>query len=197
MMAKYTKPMRADEFMAMLEADPDWVRRRDERLARHAAEVSKLWAEMEPEHGPLRRDLSAVGLPVSSISELVNMSAPYPQAVPVLLRHLATARHPVQRDSLARALTVREAEGVAGGPILRELKRESDSETRWALANALTIVSAPEDAGEITALLNDPSYADVHERLGRALKNLRPANRKRREARKRGSEAEGARSGQG
>jgi len=186
-MAKYTKPMRADEFMAMLEADPDWVRRRDERLARHAAEVARLRTETEPEHAPLRRDLAAVGLPVSSISDLVNMSAPYPQAVPVLLRHLATSRHPVMRDSLARALTVREAEGVAGGPILRELKKESHHDTRWALANALTIVSAPEDAAEITALLNDPNYADVHERLGRALKNLRPANRRRREARKRGS----------
>jgi hypothetical protein len=83
-----------------------------------------------------------VGLNVSSISDLVNMSAAYPQAVPVLLRHLAMARHPVLRDSLARALTVREARGIAGGPILRELKRESDSEARWAMANALTIVAA-------------------------------------------------------
>jgi hypothetical protein len=122
-MAKYTKPMRADEFMAMLEADPDWVRRRDERLARHAAEVEKLRVEMESDAAPLRRDLSAVGLDVSSVWDLVNMSAPYPQAVSVLLRHLATARHQVVREGLARALTVREAEGIASGPILGELKR--------------------------------------------------------------------------
>jgi hypothetical protein len=179
MMAKSKGWIRADELMAQLEADPEWVRRRDERDARHAADVAQLWAEMEPEHGPLRRDLSAVGLSVRSISDLVNMSAPYPKAVPVLLRHLATARHPVLRSSVARALTVLEAEGVAGGPIINELKRETDPNARWAMANALTIVAAPHDADEIAALVDDPNYADVHERLGQALKNLRPKPRKR------------------
>jgi hypothetical protein len=178
-MAKSKRWITADELMAQLESDPEWVRRRDERNARHAAAVEKLRKELEPEAAPLRRDLSAVGLDVKSIWDLVNMSAPYPKAIPVLLQHLATSRHPVQRQGLARALTVLEAEGVAGGPILRELKRESDPETRWAMANALTIVAAPHDADEIAALVDDPSYADVHERLAQALKNLRPTRTRR------------------
>jgi hypothetical protein len=83
------------------------------------------------------------------------------------------------RQILGRSLTVREARGVAGGPILRVLKGEQDSETRWVMANALTIVAGPGDADEIAALLANPAYEDVHERLGQALKNLRPTRRRR------------------
>ncbi|HEY2707178.1 MAG TPA: hypothetical protein VGI95_03930 [Caulobacteraceae bacterium] len=142
--------------MAELQADPEWVRMNAEDDARYAAEVAKLQAELAPEHAPLLRDLAAVGLRVRSVSELVNMSAPYPKAIPVLLAHLAKARHPVLRDMLARSLTVEEAEGIAGGPILHELKREQDSETRWAMANALTIVAGPADKAEIAAMVKDP-----------------------------------------
>ena len=176
-MAKGRKWVTAEELGARLEADPEWVRRNAENKARHAAEVAKLWAEMEPEHAPLRRDLSAVGLDVGSVSDLLNINAPYPKAVPVLLHHLATLRHPVLRHTLARALSVQEAEGLAGGPILRELRREADSMTRWAMANALTIVAVPGDADEIAALVDDPDFADVRERLAQALKNVRPASR--------------------
>jgi hypothetical protein len=178
-MAKRKKWITAAELMAQLHADPEWVRRHEENEARHAASVAKLRAEIEPEHAPLLRDLAGIGMRVSSVSDLVNMSAPYPKAIPVLLQHFATARHPVMRNTLARALTVQEAEGIAAGTILRELRRETDSEARWAMANALTIVATPSDADEIAALLADPAYADVHERLGRALKNLRRARRRR------------------
>jgi hypothetical protein len=176
---KWRRGMTSAELIAALHADPEWVRENAEREARHAASVAQLRAEMEPEHAPLRRDLAGVGLPVRSLAELVNMSAPYPDAVPVLLRHLAAVRHPVLRQMLARALTVEEARGVAGGPIIQELKREQDSEARWAMANALTIVAAPGDANEIEALHADPAYQDVRERLGQALRNLRHTSGRR------------------
>jgi hypothetical protein len=170
--------MRADEFHAMLEADPEWVRQRDERAAKHAAEVAKLWAEMEPEHAPIRRDLAALGLPVSSISELLKVETPYPKAVPVLVHHLQTATHPVLRSTLARSLTTDEARGIAGGPVLRELKRESDEKARFAMANALAFIATPAEADGIQALLDDPAYADVHDRLQQAMKNIRRDQRR-------------------
>lgn len=172
--------MTAEALMTLLESDPEWVRQRDEREARHAAEVAKLRAEQEPEAAPLRREIaSEAGLSIRSVWDLVNMNARYPKAVPVLLRHLAIARHPVLREGIARALTAQEAEGVASGPILRELKRESDGNVRWAMANALTIVAVPADADESAALIRDPAYEDVRERLTQALGNIRPAGGRR------------------
>src|SRR5476651_856907 len=165
----------AEELMAELQADPDWVRGMAEADARHAASVAKLRAELEPEEAALRRDLRRVGMHTHSVSDLVNMDAPYPpEAVPILVHHLQAARHPVMRSSLARALTVEQAEGVAGGPLLRELRRETDPNARWVMANALTIVATPDDADEIAALVRDPEYKDVRSRLRQALKNVRP-----------------------
>jgi hypothetical protein len=174
--AKEKKWMTLDEIMA----DPEWARtqgERDAREARHSAEVAKLRSEMEPEAAPLRRDLATVGLKVDSIYDLVNMNAAYPEAIPVLLRHLKTSRHQVQREGLARALSVLEAEGVAGGPILDELEHEREHDTRWALANTLIMVATPAEADRIAALAADPAYADVHERLGQALKSARRSRR--------------------
>jgi hypothetical protein len=42
------------------------------------------------------------------------------------------------------------------------------------MANALAIVAVPADADEIAALVEDPNFEDVRERLTQALKNLRP-----------------------
>jgi hypothetical protein len=169
----------AEELMKKLKANPDWVRRMRERDRKHRAEVAKLQAEIKPEHKPLLRDLAAVGIRVRRISELVMMDAPYPKAIPVLLRHLPRARHPVIRDCIARSLTVREAEGVASGPILQELKVEQNHDVRWAMANALTIIAVPDDADEIARLVDDPAFEDVRERLSQALRNLRPPSGRR------------------
>ena len=105
-------------------------------------------------------------------------SKTYPKAVPVLVRHLQQARHPVQRSGLARALTVAEAVGVAGSPLLQALRREADPNARWAMANALTIAACPDDASEIAVLVRDPEFEDVQSRLRQALKNVRPSSKR-------------------
>jgi hypothetical protein len=172
--------MTAEALMALLEADPEWVRQRDERDARHAAEVARLHAEVEPEAAPFRREIAAeAGLSIGSVWDMVKMAAPYPKAIPVLLRHLRSSRHPIQREGIARALTVQEAEGIASGPILEELKRETNHHVRWAMANTLTIVAVPADGDAIAALVHDPDFADVRERLTQALSNIRPASGRR------------------
>lgn len=102
--------------------------------------------------------------------DLVNTNARYPAAIPILLDHLRRSYHQRIREGVIRALTVKEAKGVAGGDILDELRQETDSENRWALANALTVVAEHKDAASIQALLDNPEYADVSERLGEALK---------------------------
>jgi hypothetical protein len=80
----------------------------------------------------------------------MNTGSPWPRQ---------SARHPALRDALARALTVREAEGVASGPILRELKQEPNPG-----------LGDPLGDGEC-----------AHDRT-QALKNLRPARRRSRAA---------------
>jgi hypothetical protein len=165
------RSMTAAELVDLLNSCPEWVRQNADREARHRSEVEKTQREVKPEEDPLLLDLARAGCRVGSVWDLVNTSASYPDAILVLLKYLPLARHPVLRNGIARALTVKEARGIAAGPILRELKKPSeDTEVRWALAHALTVVAEKKDAEEIKSLINDRHYEDVRERLEKALK---------------------------
>lgn len=155
----------AAEIMADLESDPEWVEQNRQREEKKAAAEAQFGVEEDP----IIVDLEKVGLKVGSVWDLVNSSASYPEAIVVLLDHLRRPYHVRIRNGIIRALTVREARGVAGGDILRELRHETDSENRWALANALTLVATDDNTDAIKALADDPDYEDVHERLEEAL----------------------------
>jgi|SRR5579885_2483013 len=169
MTKKFKKPMTAAEAMAILQSDPEWVRKAKERETRRKI----IEAQLKAEERPILEELAAVGCKVDFISVLVNSSTSYPEAVPVLCKHLPLPYDPKIREAIARALTVREARGVAGGVILAELQRspeQSPPALRWALANALTVTADPSLTEEIKKLLLDERFMDVHERLKLALK---------------------------
>ncbi len=201
-MGEKRKPITAAEFMARRQADPEWVRRQAEYEAAHKASVAQMQKEMEPEVSPLLADIAAAGvkfyptkldqwksggtitgpepIPVRSISNLINTLDNYPVAIPILVKHLRMAKHPVVVECLARDLTMKEARGPQARQILEKLQRldflESTpavphSQARWALANALVVVGDESMVEEIKALIADPRYADAHNRLKDALKH--------------------------
>ena len=199
------KPLTAAELMARLQSDPEWVRQDAERKALQQSRVKQRLEEIEPEHSPLMAELAAAGVkvrmnpkiqltlppeerpgqnpvPVTSVSDLVNTPDSYPEAIPILIKHLRMVRHPIMINSLARALTVKEACGTdAARVVLDRLKQTNpctteagdDYQARWALANALTVIADKSMAAEIENLLADARYEDVKERLETAMKNLR------------------------
>ncbi|CUU37284.1 HEAT repeats [Armatimonadetes bacterium DC] len=63
------------------------------------------------------------GMKVTSVWDLVNMKVPYPEAIPVLLEWLPKVRHPKVKEGIVRALTVKEARGVAGKFLVEEFLR--------------------------------------------------------------------------
>lgn len=188
--------------MARLQADPDWVRRDSEREAKHSALIEQISKEIEPEQAPLLAELTAKGvrvrmnpkiqltlppeerpgdtpLPIRSVSDLVNSAESYPEAVPILIKYLRTVRHPIMINSLARALTVKEARGTdAPRVVLDRLKQTRPSTTqagdeyqaRWALANALTVIADKSMIGDLEELISDARYQDIDERLRAAVK---------------------------
>lgn len=158
--------VRADELMAELQANPEWVAQHNVREAKRADAETRFRIEEEP----IMADLAVVGFDVGSVWDLVNTNNRYPSAIPVLLKHLRKPYHVRIREGIIRALTTPDARGLAAEAVLTELQTEADSELRWALANALTVVADRTNVGAIEALLNDPTYADVSERLGEALK---------------------------
>jgi hypothetical protein len=166
------------DLMQRLQNDPEWVVQDAARRANHESMVQKQKEEVKPEEDPILAELASLGYVIESVWDLVNTRGSYASAIPILLKFLPLVRHPVLLNGLARALTVKEARGLAGEPILALLRQERDSELRWVLANALTVVADKGNAAAVKALLDDPAYADVSERLGKTLKRLQGKSKK-------------------
>jgi hypothetical protein len=75
-------------------------------------------ARLAIEEKPLHEDLRKVGWNIESIWDLVNSSGPYPEAIPVLLKHLMLPYSDRTRDGIARSLAVPEPAVKAAWPLL-------------------------------------------------------------------------------
>lgn len=157
----------ADELLAELERDPEWVARRDAREnERQAAEQRAI-----DEQAMLLADLRRVGYRIRWIWDFVNTADSYDEAIPVLVDHLRRPYSDGTREGIARALAVREARGVAGQAITAILCEDGlGPQLRWALANTLTTIADRNDRKAIQDLIDIETDKDVSDRLKRALK---------------------------
>lgn len=163
--------MNFDEWEALKQSCPEYLEIERQREEEHRARVEKHIAEMEPEMRPLEITLREMGYEFKNLPDFVNTDQSYPDAVPIFVQHLQRITHPTLRTIIARSLTVREARGIAGPAIIDELRqRKDEGETRWALANALTVAASKDDVEDIRALLADTEDKDVRERLETAIK---------------------------
>ena len=183
-MAPKRRSITAAESLKQLNENPEWVR----QLRKREAAAKAREAQLQAEEAPIIADLAQAGYTVDSVWEFVNTGVTYSTAIPVLCKHLKLAYHPKIREGIARALTVKEARGIAGQDLVDQLKMradESPNEARWALANALTVVADSSLADEIDLLLKGHRCEDVRERLQvalkRALRNKNDRSWKRRQ----------------
>jgi hypothetical protein len=138
----------AGELMRQLEADPEWVAKRDAREARHA-ERAKLIAADE---APIILDLAAVGVVVSSVYDFVGKQLAPDVALPVLARHLNVEHHPRIREGIIRALGIPSARGVAFEVVCDVYRSERDPTLRWVAANALSGMARFEEVAALPGI---------------------------------------------
>jgi hypothetical protein len=139
------KPVTAEELMARLEADPQWVAERDRREAERASRA----AELQADESELVQSIRALGYEIDSVWDLVNNAphpflerrfiGPYERAYPLLIQHLRASHEPGVREGIIRSLTVRDGGATVESALLAEFESESSPELRWVLANALRI----------------------------------------------------------
>jgi hypothetical protein len=151
--------------MAQLEADPEFVARREE-----AEQIrSKKGSQLQLAEKPLIDDLRAAGVNASSVWDLVNRATPYPQALPILLAHLERPYPDRVREGIARALAVPQAK-FAWEALKSFYQREPDgSDAKDGLAVALAAVADDERIGDVVALLQDAKHGESRIFLLRAL----------------------------
>lgn len=88
------------------------VRRMQERAFREV--------RLKEEQRVIIEELRKVGVVADSVWSLVNDPGPYPQAIPILLRHLKLPYSDATRDGIARCLAVPEPTVRAAWPMLVE-----------------------------------------------------------------------------
>ena len=128
----------------------------------------------EKEDRYVAAELCAVGVNVSSVYDLVNSKKRYREAIPVLVRLLDEVSDESIREGIVRALTTKDARGVADSALLREFRKPSAGKLfRWAVGNALSVVASDKDFDEIAKLVTDPSFGKAREMLAVALGNMK------------------------
>lgn len=145
------------ELRDLLAADAQWVEGRakeDERRQR----MAERWERAEV---PLVRDLQAAGLSVVSVWDLVNTSEPYPDALPILLRHLERPYPDRVREGIARAMAVRGGAKFAWNRLCELYRQEPvDTDAKNGLAVALAAVVDESTMEELIALLRDVRHGE-------------------------------------
>lgn len=112
---------------------------------------------------PINMELQDAGLPFD-VGELTNVRARYPEAIPVLLRHLRLPHRPDIEESVIRALGVPYGGGDVFNALLDHLYvRRSDSSDSilYALGNSLALAASKDDYGELELVARDRTNGEA------------------------------------
>ncbi len=180
-MKKRQPPLSAADLTARLQADPDFLARKQER-ERERAERS---AGLRTEEEPILAELREVGWNVNSVWELVNTSTPYREAIPILLRHLLLPYSDRTREGIARALAVSDARDAwptlaaayCNAPHGQENGIRLDAKS--GLAVALAAIATEDVLDELITLAKDRSQSRSRVLLLKALRKSKSAKAKR------------------
>jgi hypothetical protein len=153
----------AGELMSQLEADPEWVAKRDARVARHAERAKQIAAD----EASIIADLAAVGVAVSSVYDFVGQQLTPGLALPVLVQHLNVEHHPRIREGLIRALGIPSARGIAFDLLCEAYRKERDPTLQWVIANALSGMAQFEEVAELPGIQEFVALFPKHRRTKR------------------------------
>jgi HEAT repeats len=125
---------------------------------------------IEEAEGPVLAALREVGVEVEHVGDLVNRrDIDYRDAIPVLIEQMGLVSHPLLREWLIRALTVRSARPAAARPLLDEFRKEPDDYLRWVIGNALNTVADESVGAELIEIAGDKTYGQSRQMIVQAL----------------------------
>ena len=105
------------------------------------------------------RALRDVGIDVDSVFDLVNSPQPYPEAIPILVYQLSQGISDDEnlREGIVRALSVKEAIGIAAPTLLAEFRKTpvEKSLIRWTIGNAIAVTMTDGELDEVLRIIKD------------------------------------------
>ncbi|WP_291125323.1 HEAT repeat domain-containing protein [Dysgonomonas sp. UBA7698] len=106
----------------------------------------------------VNNSLLEVGFEVDSVYDLVNTTMSYPEAIQPLIEHLKNIQDVNIKEGIIRALTVKEAKGIANNPLFEEYNKTNEianSGIRWVIGNAFTVIIGAEDVDRILKIVSN------------------------------------------
>lgn len=147
-------------------------RPRTKQEVEETSELAKrIESELAKEISGLIDELKANGIIISSIWDLVNTKEKYPKAISVLMKYLPLVHHDKNKEGIIRALTVKEAKGVATPILIKEYEqtpKEKDN-LRWIIGNAIATVMTSRDIEWLIATVSDKTNGGSRRQLIKAL----------------------------
>lgn len=166
--AKRQVDISAAELMAQLAGD-------EHHISQSAAAQLKRDVRTQQLHDaeqPIVRQLRGLGLDIASVWDLVNTSEPYPEALPVLLRHLERGGYPDRvMESLGRAMAVR-ASSFAWASLRDVYLAAQGPGDEEGLAAALAAAATASHMDDLLALVADESRGQTRLHFLGAIKRV-------------------------
>jgi hypothetical protein len=165
--AKKKNAVSAMDLMAKLNADPDFVAKREGGEAKRQARAAE-WTRAE---APLVDELNAAGFSIGSAWDLVNMSESYSDALPILVDHLERPYPSRVREGIARALAVPQSK-FAWDKLTRLYRDERDNDAKDGLAVAISVAADETVIEDVIALARDTKHGSSRVLLLSALERF-------------------------
>lgn len=108
---------------------------------------------------PLLKDLADIGLKIESVWDLVNANYSYKEAIPILINHLSKNYNLRNKEGIIRALTVKEAAGIACKAIINEYHNapKDNFHYRWVFGNAIVVTISKNCLDDVIKIVQDKS----------------------------------------
>ncbi|MEO6533744.1 MAG: hypothetical protein ABIO06_09250 [Pseudolysinimonas sp.] len=154
--------------MSQLAADPEY------QLKARADEANRQvrMQQLRRAEQPIVKELRAAGYEVNSVWDLANTSGPYPNALPVLLKHLQLGGYPDRvMEGLARALAVKPSVEIWGTLRQLYLTAQGPGEEE-GLAAALAASATADQLDALIALLGEVSRGRTRIHFLRPIKRV-------------------------
>ncbi len=129
---------------------------------------------MKSDNEIIRNELSKVGVAVDDIYELVNTKKKYTSAIPTLVKLLSKVNLDNSKEGIIRALSVKEAKGVAGQALLQVYQETSKEKQMllWAIGNTFETIASDKELDEILKIVNDPENGISRQMFVLSLRNF-------------------------
>jgi hypothetical protein len=154
--------------MAELQNDPEYIGRVSQREQQKRDNYQNYFRVAEP----VLQELVARGYRVTTIGDLVQGKSTYPSAIPVLLQWLPRISDLQVKEDIVRSLSVPWAKPTAAPALIKELRKTTNTELRWTIANGLAVVADDSVFEDVVGLVQDESLGKAREMLALALGNM-------------------------